>query len=274
MLFPYPTCARKVVKTLKSIKVMIAEDERLAREELAYLLRLEKDLELLPSAANGAELLELAGVWEPDVVFLDVQMPEMEGIQAARMLTAVPSPPLIVFTTAHEDYAVEAFGLNAVDYLLKPYTHLRLKETLSRIRSKLQASPSPQAGPPPESQSASASSVAGRWNRLLMEDGEKHVLIDPEQVVYAVREERVVLVHLADGTYITSKQTLQELEDKLASYAFFRPHRSYLVNLNRIDEVVPWFNGAYNLTMRDRKQTPIPLSREAAKELFRLLKGQ
>ncbi|EXX85862.1 histidine kinase [Paenibacillus darwinianus] len=259
---------------MKSIKVMIAEDERLAREELAYLLRLEKDLELLPSAANGAELLELAGVWEPDVVFLDVQMPEMEGIQAARMLTAVPSPPLIVFTTAHEDYAVEAFGLNAVDYLLKPYTHLRLKETLSRIRSKLQASPSPQAGPPPESQSASASSVAGRWNRLLMEDGEKHVLIDPEQVVYAVREERVVLVHLADGTYITSKQTLQELEDKLASYAFFRPHRSYLVNLNRIDEVVPWFNGAYNLTMRDRKQTPIPLSREAAKELFRLLKGQ
>jgi len=266
---------RKVVKPLKPIKVMIAEDERLAREELSYLLRQEEDLELLPSAANGAELLELVREWAPDAVFLDVQMPEMEGIQAARMLTASPSPPLFVFTTAHEDYAVEAFGLNAVDYLLKPYSHLRLKETLHRIRGKMRTEPAkPSAVAPSAKPQPSASSGVGKWNRLLMEDGEKHVVIDPEQIVYAVREERVVLVHLADGTFITSKQTLQELEDKLESFAFFRPHRSYLVNLNRIEEVVPWFNGAYNLTMRDRKQTPIPMSREAAKELFRLLKGE
>lgn len=121
---------------MKRIKVMIAEDERLAREELAYLLEQEPDIEMLPYAASGRELLELAAQWQPDVVFLDVHMPELEGLQAARMLKASPHSPLIVFTTAYDEYAVEAFGLNAIDYLLKPYSHIRFKESLERIRAR------------------------------------------------------------------------------------------------------------------------------------------
>ncbi|MCI1772977.1 MAG: LytTR family DNA-binding domain-containing protein [Paenibacillus lautus] len=262
---------------MKRIKTMIAEDERLAREELAYLLEQEPDIELLPHAANGRELLELVPLRQPDVVFLDVHMPELEGLQAARMLKASPISPLIVFTTAYDEYAVEAFGLNAIDYLLKPYSHMRLKETLQRIRSRIQAGKAfpkqeardaIQAAPYPSTEAA-ARSMRGK---LLFDDGDKHVLVDPETILYAVREERVVCVWTAEGQRITSKSTLQELEEKLAGYSFFRPHRSYLVNVNWIAELSPWQNGAYNIVLKDEQRSMIPLSREAARDLFRLLR--
>ncbi|ETT69216.1 LytTR family DNA-binding domain-containing protein [Paenibacillus sp. FSL H8-0457] len=262
---------------MKRIKTMIAEDERLAREELAYLLEQEPDIELLPHAANGRELLELVPLRQPDVVFLDVHMPELEGLQAARMLKASPISPLIVFTTAYDEYAVEAFGLNAIDYLLKPYSHMRLKETLQRIRSRIQegnafpkqeAHDAIQAAPYPSTEAA-ARSMRGK---LLFDDGDKHVLVDPEAILYAVREERVIRVWTAEGQRITSKSTLQELEEKLAGYSFFRPHRSYLVNVNWIAELSPWQNGAYNIVLKDEQRSMIPLSREAARDLFRLLR--
>jgi len=262
---------------VKRIKTMIAEDERLAREELAYLLEQEPDIELLPHAANGRELLELVPLRQPDVVFLDVHMPELEGLQAARKLKASPISPLIVFTTAYDEYAVEAFGLNAIDYLLKPYSHMRLKETLQRIRSRIQegnAFPKQEAQDalqvaPYSSMEAAARSMRGK---LLFDDGDKHVLVDPETILYAVREDRVIRVWTAEGQRITSKSTLQELEEKLAGYSFFRPHRSYLVNVNWIAELSPWQNGAYNIVLKDEQRSMIPLSREAARDLFRLLR--
>lgn len=253
---------------MRTIKVMIAEDEWLARKELSYLLEQEADLELLPNAVNGRELLELVRGWEPQVVFLDIQMPELEGIQAAHLLKAMPQAPLIVFTTAHEDYAVEAFGLNAIDYLLKPYSHQRLKETLGRIRDKL-SNPAALSAPPKKT-----SALAGvKWNKLLIAEGDKHVLIDPETILYAVREEKIIRIYTTADHY-SSKMSLQELEDRLDNYTFFRSHRSYLVNLNGIDELIPWFNGAFNLVLKDAKRTQIPVSRDMAKELFKLLKGE
>jgi len=263
---------------LKKIKAMIAEDERLARDELAYLLGKESDFELLPSAANGRELLELVPEWNPDVVFLDIQMPELKGIDTARLLRKTTNPPLFVFTTAHEEYAVEAFSLNAVDYLLKPYDWMRLQETILRVRRKLAEQGSASAGSAaaavPEEPRKPVSSAGGRWNKLLIEDGEKHVLIDPQSIVFAVREEKTVDIVTKANQRFATKSTLQELEEKLGHYSFFRAHRSYLVNLDMIDELVPWFNGAYNLVLKDAKRTQIPLSRTAAKELFKLLKGE
>ncbi|MFD1956755.1 LytR/AlgR family response regulator transcription factor [Paenibacillus thailandensis] len=258
---------------MKRIIALIAEDERLARDELAYLLGQEPDIELAGFAANGRELLDIAPVSKPDVVFLDVQMPELEGVQAARLLNGLPCPPLIVFTTAYDHYAVEAFGLNAVDYLLKPYSGERLKEALLRVRGRLAAAaPSGQAiaGGEPLQRSSNAAVKAGK---LLLDDGDKLVLVEPGAIVYAVREDRVICVHTEEGRRIGSRLTLQELEEKLEGHAFFRPHRSYLVNLNRIAEITPWLNGAYNITMKDAARTSVPLSREAAKELFRLLRS-
>lgn len=248
---------------MRKINVMIADDERLAREELTYLLEQEKDIVLMQSAVNGRELLELVEQQAPHAIFLDIQMPEMDGIQTARMLRSRLKGLNIVFTTAHEDYAIEAFELNAVDYLLKPFSYLRLNETLERIRNKMvEQSELPVNGSP---------SLAVKLSKILIDDGERLVVIDPEKILYAVRQEKVIHLHMTNHQCFTSKYTLQEFEEKLQGYSFFRPHRSYLVNLNQVDELVPWFNGAYNLILKDGERTQIPVSRVSAKELFKLL---
>jgi two-component system response regulator LytT len=239
------------------IRVMIAEDEHLAREELAYLLQQESDIELLPSASNGRELLRLVEDHQPDVVFLDIKMPEMKGVQAARMLSSRKRQPLMVFLTAYEHYALEAFQLNAVDYLLKPTEPHRLRETLQRIRKRI---------------------GEGRWQpskitKLLIEENNRFVVIDPSTIMYAVRDERVVQIYTTGNTY-NARMTLQQLEEKLQSHSFFRTHKSYLVNLNYVSEVEPWFNGAYNLIMKGSKRIQLPVSRSYAKDLLKRLEGQ
>ncbi|CAM5793229.1 MULTISPECIES: LytR/AlgR family response regulator transcription factor [Brevibacillus] len=243
------------------IRIMIAEDERLAREELVYLLEQEADVEVLPCATNGRELLQLVEEYEPDVVFLDIKMPELEGDQAARMLAARKKRPLLVFSTAHEDYAVEAFKLNAVDYLLKPTEPQRLKETLQRLRKRLSETAPPSALPNP-------SKVA----KMIIEDNNRLVVIDPSTVMYAVRDERVVQIWTESEVY-TTRMTLQQLEEKLQAYPFFRTHKSYLVNLQYVSELQPWFNGAYNLILKGPNPVRLPVSRTAAKDLLKRLEG-
>lgn len=245
------------------IRAMIAEDERLAREELKYLLE-QEGIEVLPSAANGLELLQLVEEHEPDVVFLDIHMPEMQGLQAARMLSARKNSPFIVFSTAHEDYAVEAFDLDAVDYLLKPYDHHRLKQTLQRIRNRIGEAGSSESPVPVPGQGAA------KVSKLLVDDGERLIVLDPESILYASREERVVEIHTKTQVY-TSKMTLQQMEEKLNNYSFYRTHRSFLVNMNYVLELIPWFNGTYNLVLNDGRRTQVPVSRSSAKELLQRL---
>ncbi|WP_301170616.1 LytR/AlgR family response regulator transcription factor [Brevibacillus nitrificans] len=239
------------------IRIMIAEDERLAREELVYLLQQETDVELLATATNGRELLELVDANEPDVVFLDIKMPELEGTQAARMLASRKQQPLIVFCTAHEEFAVDAFKLYAVDYLLKPFEPKRIQETMQRVRERLVKAKAEQTAP-------------SKRSKLLVEENNRLVVIDPATIVYAVREERFVQIHTQTEAY-TTKMTLTQLAEKLQAYDFFRTHKSYLVNLQFVSELTPWFNGAYNLTLKGDARTKIPVSRTSAKDLLRKL---
>lgn len=239
------------------IRIMIAEDERLAREELVYLLQQETDVELLATATNGRELLELVDANELDVVFLDIKMPELEGTQAARMLASRKQQPLIVFCTAHEEFAVDAFKLYAVDYLLKPFEPKRIQETMQRVRERLVKAKAEQTAP-------------SKRSKLLVEENNRLVVIDPATIVYAVREERFVQIHTQTETY-TTKMTLTQLAEKLQAYDFFRTHKSYLVNLQFVSELTPWFNGAYNLTLKGDARTKIPVSRTSAKDLLRKL---
>lgn len=258
---------------MNKIRIMIADDERLAREELKYLLEQEEDVEMLPSASNGLELIELVKEHHPDVVFLDIQMPEMQGLQAARMLSSRKDSPFIVFSTAHDEYAVEAFDLNAVDYLLKPYDHHRLKQTLDRIRKRVQEQQlTGEVLKTQDIQQGKPSSGSGKISKLLIDDGERLIVLNPDSILYAARDERVIEIHTQTQTY-TSKMTLQHLEDKLSTYSFFRTHRSFLVNMNYVLELIPWFNGTYNLILNDEKRTQIPVSRSAAKELLLRLQG-
>lgn len=243
------------------IRIMIAEDERLAREELIYLLQQEPDVELLPYATNGRELLEMVEQHEPDVVFLDIKMPELEGAQAARMLASRKKHPLIVFSTAYEEYAVDAFNLHAVDYLLKPTEPKRLKETLARVRERLAA---------PKGTESATQPAPNKRTKLLVEENNRLVVIDPATIVYAVREERFVQISTQTDTY-TTRLTLTQLAEKLQAYDFFRTHKSYLVNLQYVSELEPWFNGAYNLIVKGEKRVRIPVSRTAAKDLLKRL---
>jgi two-component system response regulator LytT len=240
------------------IKVMIAEDERLTREELAYLLQQEEHFILCPSAENGQQLLDLYDQYEPDVIFLDIHMPSLSGIDAAKQLRnrSIKNKrnPYLIFITAYDEYAIEAFNLEAVDYLLKPYDTERFKKALSRIYKHFEQ---------PQSQKSTPS-------KLLIEDGEKTVVLTPGSIYYAVRSDRFVEIHTEKGS-IQTKMTLQDLEEKLTHSPFFRSHRSYLVNLDYIYEIVPWFNGAYNLILKNKEQTQIPVSRSAAKSLFDIL---
>lgn len=244
--------------------VMVAEDEQLAMEELIYLLEKEPDVTLCPSAETGDQLVSLYMQHEPDVIFLDVHMPGMSGIEAAKQITqlAYIQPPLFVFTTAFDAYAVEAFEVEAVDFLLKPYDDLQFKRAMTRVNKRMQSDETKVERHLQQQKSPTTT-------KLLIDDGDKMVVLSPESIYYAVPFKRMLEIH-TDTKVIESRMTLQELEKKLQGSTFFRTHRSYLVNLNHVQEITPWFNGTSNVTLRDKKQTTIPVSRAARKLLFSL----
>lgn len=248
------------------INVMIAEDEYLAREELLYLLGKEKQITLLPSAETGEQLLELYYEHRPDVVFLDIEMPGMTGVEAAKqIMLSTKEAPLFVFTTAYDAYAIDAFEVEAVDYLLKPFDQVRFQQALERVRQRLTDKKQEVTGSIGEEEQTTPKAKPN--SKLLVDDGEKMIVLSPESIYYAVPSQRMLEIH-TENDVIESKMTLQELEKKLDGLSFFRTHRSYLVNLNHILEITPWFNGAYNITLKNKERTTIPVSRSARKALF------
>lgn len=250
------------------IHAMIAEDELMARKELFYLLSQEEDVELCPSAETGEQLLELCSEYEPDVIFLDIQMPGISGIEAAGKLIdqAVHYPPLFIFTTAYDEYAIAAFDLEAVDYLLKPFDELRFQKAMKRLRNQLRQRER-KLMEPYVSNPKSSGPV-----KLLIDDGERTVVISPDMIYFAMPHKRMLEIHTKDRV-IMSRMTLQDLEKKLVGFPFFRTHRSYLVNLNYIKEITPWFNGTSNITLKDMEHIQIPVSRTARKMLFQMFEN-
>lgn len=198
------------------IHTMIAEDEQLAREELLYLLENEQDVKLLPSAETGEQLVELYVEHEPDVIFLDVHMPGMHGVDAAKKIMehAYRNLPLFVFTTAYDEYAVEAFELEAIDYMLKPYDTERFQTTMNRIRKRMQQI---------ESNSQQLTNYGMQQaTKLLIDDNDRTVVLSPDAIYYAVPFKRMLEIHTEDKV-IHSRMTLQELEKKLQGHAFSEP---------------------------------------------------
>jgi len=270
------------------IKAIIAEDERLAREDLAYLVGRQPDFEVLATAEDGEQLLQRIDMHQPDVIFLDIQMPVMSGMEVtARLLErereGQQAMPLVVFTTAYDEFALQAFAIDAIDYLLKPYDMERFNVTIERIRKRhrptvqqfeqsrfekpanLFENSQLQPSPPP-----GEVKVHRRVSKILVDDGDKVVVVAPDTILYAIRAERNVEVHTThDVLYV--RGTLSELAQKLSGWPFFRTHRGYLVNLDAIREITPWLHGAYTITLCDQSRTQIPVSRSSAKDLFQQL---
>ncbi|MEH7177770.1 LytR/AlgR family response regulator transcription factor [Neobacillus vireti] len=248
-----------------NIRAMIAEDEMMARKELLYLLKDEKGVILTPHAETGEQLIELYSEHRPDVIFLDVEMPGFTGIEAARyiMKQETDTVPLFVFTTAYDEYAMDAFEVEAVDYLLKPYDETRFRRTMNRIRKSMANRKI--------SSEATEKKAQTIVSKMLIDDGERMIVVSPDSIFYAVPNKRLLEIHTEDKV-IMSRMTLQELEDQLAGHMFFRAHRSYLVNLNHVLEITPWFNGTSNLTLKDKSRTQIPVSRSASKSILDIYK--
>ena len=262
------------------ISVVIADDEPLARDELTYLLRQCEDIEIVGEATQGTEALEKILALKPDVAFLDIHMPNLDGLTVARKLLEENQNLMIVFATAYDQHAIQAFEVNAVDYLLKPFDEERVLRTVERIRQRVSDSQNDSqdemlnnslrellrkiAG---ESASAADDQFkAPRISKLAVQGEDSIVLIDPKDILFVYRENRDVFIKTSNKAYST-KYTLQTLEEKLASYSFFHVHRSYLVNLNFAQELIPWFNGAYTLILNDEKRSEVPVSRAYVKAL-------
>jgi len=262
------------------ISVVIADDEPLARDELKYLLQQCEDIEIVGEATQGAEALEKILELKPDVAFLDIHMPKLDGLTVARKLLEVDQSLIVVFATAYDQHAIQAFEVNAIDYLLKPFDEERVLKTVERIRQSVrnikndlqkETLNNSLMGLLEKMAGKSVSAVTGQLqgpkiSKIAVQGEESVILIDPKDILYAYRENRDVFIKTSNKVYL-SKYTLQTLEEKLASYPFFHSHRSYLVNLNFVQELVPWFNGAYTLILNDEKRSEVPVSRAYVKAL-------
>jgi two-component system LytT family response regulator/two-component system response regulator LytT len=255
---------------MADIRILVVDDEQLAREELCFLLGQAGGLEIAGQAKDGVEALRLTGELKPDVVFLDVQMPGLTGFEVARRLLVLDVPPQLVFVTAFDQYAVDAFGVNAVDYVLKPVDAERLEQTLERVRQRMTpAAPAKMPLSPDDLEKVIEAIQArqGRRDQLAIRVGERFILVQAEEVVHAslVDEAIVVATQTVSGT--SNYRTLDELQTRLDPAMFWRVHRSHLVNITKIREIVPWFSRNYLLKMKDAKSTEIPVSRSQTRRL-------
>jgi DNA-binding LytR/AlgR family response regulator len=255
---------------MAALRVLVADDEQLARDELCFLLGQDGDVELVGQARDGVEALRLAGQLQPDLVFLDVQMPGLTGFEVARRIISAELTTQLVFVTAFDQYAVDAFAINAVNYLLKPVDLPRLEETLERARRRLaseQASRLPLGPADLEKVIEAVQARQERRNQLAIRVGERFVLVQAEDVIHAslVDEAIIVVTNAASGT--SNYRTLDELQARLDPAVFWRVHRSHLVNITKIKEIVPWFSRNYILKMKDPKATEIPVSRAQTRRL-------
>jgi two-component system LytT family response regulator/two-component system response regulator LytT len=252
-----------------SLSAVIVDDEQLARDELAYLLKSVDGVDIVAQGKNGVEAVNLIKEHSPDLVFLDVQMPGLDGFGVIKkLLDKKVTMPQIVFATAFDQYAVKAFEVNAVDYLLKPFDKKRVAQSVQKAKQRVQ-SPSPASDKLEtlvkmlEQQKPSASKV-------LLKAAGRLFLVDQKDICYASIEDGVITVFTTTIEGQSNCRTLEELLESLDPNLFWRAHRSYLVNINRIKEVVPWFKSSYQLRMDDKKQAEIPVSRAQTKRLREL----
>ena len=293
-----------------SISALIIDDEELARDELKYLLDSVGDVDVVAEGANGIEAVDLIEEHQPDLVFLDVQMPGQDGFAVIERLmernreasqekresekrggagaVSVGKPilalPQVVFATAYDQYAVRAFDVNAVDYLLKPFDRARVVEAVERVRTRLAAGATPGAAP------SDAGSQLERLLRLLdRQDGRSQgveqgrppaklivqaqsrlLLVDQAEICFAAIDEGVIRVVTRTFEGQSKCRTLEELQELLDPGRFWRAHRGFVVNIDQIREVMPWFKSSYQLRMNDKQQTEIPVSRAQTKRLREL----
>ncbi|SDN99826.1 LytR/AlgR family response regulator transcription factor [Alkalicoccus daliensis] len=234
-----------------TIRVLLIDDEPFSRDELRHLLSIYEDIEIIGEAGSAEDAFIKILDLEPDALFLDIDMGGKNGVELAASIQKLKNVPHVIFATAHPDYAVSAFRVQALDYILKPFEEDKVEEAVARLRSNA-AAEKPEASP-------------ARTGKLAVQQNDSIFYLAPQEIDYIYRDGPVTKVESRGNTYLT-KLTLKEMEGKLSSHSFFRPHKGYLVNLGRVEEMTPWFNGAYQLSLANVNEK-IPVSRNYVKPL-------
>ncbi len=256
----------------RRISALIIDDEQPARDELAYLLKAFPDIEVVGQGKNGIEAVNLIRDLGPQLVFLDVQIPGADGFGVIKKLAEKRVPlPYFILVTAYDQYAVQAFEVNAVDYLLKPIARSRLEKALSKARRMIDTVDPTREKIDRLVQMLERNRQGPQKGKLVVKSGGRLHLVNSDEIIYASIEDGVISIVTKDLEGQSNFRTVEELQSSLDPETFWRVHRSYLINVNRIKEVVPWFKSSFQLKMDDRKQTEIPVSRGQTRKLREIL---
>jgi DNA-binding LytR/AlgR family response regulator len=257
-----------------ALTALIIDDEDLARAELRYLLERAGGVEIVAEGGNGIEAVELIRTHKPDIVFLDVQMPGLDGFAVIKKLLEKDKKmqlPQIVFATAFDQYAVRAFEVNAVDYLLKPFDLARIQKTLEKAQQRAAESENGNDAKLAALIKMVAEPAAKRGaGKIVVRVQSRLLLVDQKDVCYAAIEDGTISVATQTLEGTSNCRTLEELMEQLDAASFWRAHRSFIVNIEHISEVVPWFKSSYQLKMDDKSRKEIPVARSQTKRLREL----
>ncbi len=255
----------------KTIKILIVDDEPLAREYIRQLLKDESEIEIVGDAGNGRAALSLITQRKPDLVFLDVQMPEMSGLELLKQLeSATASLFAIIFTTAYEEYAIRAFEIHALDYLLKPFDDRRFAQAVRHAKARLNHWQNEQ---PLESAQISEmleniDEKPQYLERFLIKSNGKIVFLKTKEIDWIKSDDKYVYLYFGKSSHLV-RQSLSQMKTQLEPKLFVQIHRSAIVNVERIKELQPMFNGEYNILLENGAE--VPLSRNYKSKLFDLL---
>jgi DNA-binding LytR/AlgR family response regulator len=254
------------------LKVLIVDDEPLARADLNYMLKSQAAVQTVIECGNATEALDQMREDVFDVIFLDIEMPGLNGLKAVQIINQLRNPPLIVFVTAYDEHAVKAFELNAVDYLVKPFSAKRLEQAVQKVtavRAVIASKPA-NGGNLVATPNAGTLPTDPQFKKIPVEKGGGVMLISLPDVRYISAYDDKVYIHTLEDKFLC-RFSLTELEIKLATQGFARIHRSYLVNLQHVLELQPFFNGTYNLIVDDKPKSVLPVSRARVKSLRSLI---
>jgi two-component system LytT family response regulator len=238
------------------MKAIIVEDEFLAREELKYFIKNYSKIDIIAEFEDGIEVLKFLQNSEVDIIFMDINIQSLDGVLLAKSISKFSKKPYIVFITAYREHAAEAFEIEAFDYILKPYSESRIVSMLKKLEIS-------------NEHKENSFHKTNIQNKINLWKNDKIIVVDIDDIYYCVAEERITNVFTKKDAYSVNLG-IAEFYDSLPKDIFFRCHRSYIVNINKIREIIPWFNNTYNLKLQDIDYQ-IPVSRSNIKEFKQLM---